>query len=484
MKNVFYLLFLVSVLLLLQFCSQGTTGSRGGRGASSSATPAPNGGGNANNNDGLPTGDGPSGNTNANSNTNTANNPPVVNPPGIDLSWRNEFMLRTATGKEHSCAILNDNMTYCWGSDASGKLGNGGQTGTKATPSLVSMGEIGQGYFVHITAGDEHTCALTQDYRAFCWGLGTSGQLGHDKITSSDMPVAVAGGHQFAVLEAGGNTTCGITIENKLYCWGSNSQGQLGLGDGAGNHKKVPALVAPPRTLSNIIGYRFVSVGTNHTCALSNAREVFCWGYNQHGKLGINSADARAQVPNKVAVGNAFRMVSGVVQAYTYKSVAAGLNHTCALTQEEHKIFCWGYGPHGALGTGDLTSRAAPDVTVVATDGSDIDFVRLSVGNAHSCALENQTGEAFCWGFNGNRELGTSVVATGTSGASQIHNKAHPVLGDAGYAQLSVGGSHSCTLVAGNFYCWGSNAFKQLGNSTAAAKQAAPIQVGPFDPNN
>jgi alpha-tubulin suppressor-like RCC1 family protein len=82
--------------------------------------------------------------------------------------------------------------------------------------------------FRQVSAGYYHTCGVTTDDRAFCWGEGSSGELGDGTNTSQLSPVAVAGGLRFRQVSAGTSYTCGVTIDDAAYCWGDNGAGQLG----------------------------------------------------------------------------------------------------------------------------------------------------------------------------------------------------------------------------------------------------------------
>ncbi len=131
-----------------------------------------------------------------------------------------------AVGGIHSCALDTTGVTYCWGWNSSGQLGDGTRE-NRTQPTRIRADVR----FNRIAAGYEHTCALTADNRAYCWGKNAEGELGDGTREDRLDPVAVAGGLSFAALAAGASHTCGITEGNLLYCWGANSSGQLGTGN-------------------------------------------------------------------------------------------------------------------------------------------------------------------------------------------------------------------------------------------------------------
>ena len=97
-------------------------------------------------------------------------------------------------------------------------------------------------------AGAHVTCALSDAGKAWCWGIGNS--LGDGNNTTSTTPVAVSGNHTFVSLSVApfggptsGSAVCGLTDISDLYCWGFNDKGQLGLGSGDTSYKYSPTLI-------------------------------------------------------------------------------------------------------------------------------------------------------------------------------------------------------------------------------------------------
>ena len=156
--------------------------------------------------------------------------------------------------------------------------------------------------FQSITAGSEHTCALTAEGKAYCWGWNNQGQLGNNSATNSLIPVAVQmpAGVSFQSISAGNSHTCALTTEDKAYCWGWNTNGQLG--NNFTTKSSIPAAVQMPAGVS----FQSIAANTTHTCALTTEGKAYCWGWNGYGQLGNNSTTdsripAAVQMPVAVA---------------------------------------------------------------------------------------------------------------------------------------------------------------------------------------
>ena len=216
--------------------------------------------------------------------------------------------------------------------------------------SATVMGDM-EGSFSQITSVDTHTCALTTEGKAYCWGMNLYGQLGNNSTTNSSTPVAVQmpAGVSFQSIAAGYFHTCALTTEGKAYCWGVNGYGQLGNNSTADS--RIPVAVQMPAGVS----FQSIATGSFHTCALTTTGQAYCWGWNRYGQLGNNST-TNSSTP--VAV----QMPAGV----SFQSIAAGYYHTCALTNEG-KAYCWGKGDVGQLGNNSTTSSPIPVAASVKT---------------------------------------------------------------------------------------------------------------------
>lgn len=222
-----------------------------------------------------------------------------------------------SVGWAHACALTSDGAAYCWGANFFNQLG----AATPPSPLTVCSGYACSTVpvrvatslrFVAISAGGSHTCALTADGDAYCWGLNATGQLGDGTTTDRATPTLVSGGLVFASISAGGHgatsstppagTTCGVTTNGRGYCWGASASGGLGAGalstecDGAAgvySCSKVPIAVAGGLSFASIV------TGTDQFCGITVGSLAFCWGLNYAGQLG-DGTTANRNTPTPV----------------------------------------------------------------------------------------------------------------------------------------------------------------------------------------
>jgi alpha-tubulin suppressor-like RCC1 family protein len=159
--------------------------------------------------------------------------------------------------------------------------------------------------------------------------------------------VLVIGGLQFASLTAGAIHTCGLTTEGRAYCWGFSGDGALGQGRFEGPDfcqnpdpfgRPFPCSTAP-EPVTGDLRFTAITAGGAHTCALTSAANAYCWGFNSSGQLG-NATTTNSALPVAVAGGLAFANLS------------AGRGHTCGVTTS-NLAYCWGFNGNFALGTDD-----------------------------------------------------------------------------------------------------------------------------------
>jgi photosystem II stability/assembly factor-like uncharacterized protein len=235
-----------------------------------------------------------------------------------------------------------------------------------------------------------------------------------------------------------------------LMCWGSNEWGQSGGSLGGAARTQPTSLLVNPL----ITG---LDAGLGHTCIILNG-STSCWGLNGNGQLGDNTT-----------VNRPFHLTP-VSSPETFRSVSAGPTHTCAITTD-NRGFCWGRNSAGQIGDNTTIERLTPvqvDVSLVTTWSS----IDAGGTTGTTCGIAT-TNELYCWGRNLAGNVG--------DGTNTDRLKPEPVDVGGPWAQVSAsGGGHSCaTHATGGGYCWGSNAFGQVGNDPPVNTNA-PAQVAAF----
>jgi alpha-tubulin suppressor-like RCC1 family protein len=360
-----------------------------------------------------------------------ASTPPLLlNIKAIDL------------GDHHTCALTNGGAVKCWGNNGAGQLGDG-TTSHRFIP--VNVVGLSNGISA-ISAGAGHTCALTSSGGVKCWGANSDGELGDGTTTGRTTPTAVFGLSSGVIaISANGYHTCALTSAGGVKCWGDNEFGQLG--DGTITDRLTPVDVSGLTS-----GVSAISSGFGHTCALTSAGGVKCWGYNYHGQLGDETTTNR-RTPTDV-----FGLSNGVI------AIAAGGNHTCALTSAGGAM-CWGYNRKGQLGNGQNTNSPRP----INVSGLASGTAAISGGSFHTCALTSEGGMK-CWGLNHWGELG--------DGTKTDRNTPVDVTGlISGISAVSLGSYHTCALTTeGGVKCSGWNQYGQLGDGSGTTR-LTPVDV-------
>ncbi len=368
----------------------------------------------------------------------------------VNVDGLGSGVTRISTGGDHTCAVISNQALHCWGYNGYGQVGVG-STGNFHRPQHVTSLE---GPIRALSAGGEHTCARREGNDLYCWGRATNGRIGFGTTSNigwASSPHRVRGlENDLRQLSLFWRTSCGVTKSNDAVCWGRNNYGQLGDGQQFTNGDGIDQ--AQASRVAGLIGLAtMTAVGAEHACAVASDGSVWCWGRNNYGQIGDGTAITRrtpVQVPG--------------IEDVT--AIVAGREHSCAL-RSGGSVVCWGRNNYGQIGDGSLENRNMP-VPVV---GLNQDVAQIVIGADHNC-VRMENGEVQCWGYNGYAQVGDG---------SYTNRHIPTAVDDPGitYAGLSAGWRHTCGYTdSGQARCWGSNGEGQLGDGTFTTR-TRPVAV-------
>ena len=358
------------------------------------------------------------------------------------------------TGTSHTCAIVDeDDSLWCWGDNSAGQVGVDSDENSIATPREVATGPGVE--WRTVSAGDEHTCGVDYDGTLYCWGENSQGQLGSDDLIDPIIPEIIDTGDVDGWLDvsAGESHTCAISDDEQLFCWGLNVFGQLGTDDE--DRRTEPTSIQMP---DNTTHWEEVSAGVDHTCGIAmktdggqSLRRGYCWGRASDGRLGNSTQSGQDETAQEI----------DITSSLEFQTISAGPTHTCAVISDE--AYCWGNTDDGRLGHDDDVSESAqpfPQDVDYPDDWSDV----ISAGHDHSCGI-SEAGTAYCWGRS--RSESADQLGLDGEYPEQVYVPHPVVTpDDIQFGEVSAGDEFTCGLtVDGVAYCWGGGGAR-LGTET------------------
>lgn len=362
-------------------------------------------------------------------------------------------------GSESTCVIVDGGKVYCFGNARMGKLGYGNrESSTDKNPS--EMGAVNlSGPAQKVSVYRRNACALLESGDITCWGEHANGMLGlgnkvsehiGDDDVPSDYPNLNFNGVKFKDLKVGSNHVCAQSIDDDLYCWGNASRMNLlgrgediiiGDNEDAGDFGPVP------------LGEKISSfdVGFIHTCVVTKASKVKCFGNANSLRLGFSTSSYETKVEDMPYLELPEKI----------KYVSAGVAHSCALSIT-NKAYCWGRNLYGALGLGK-SEQNIPFVFAKDAQALPLDHLYKIVATGFiTCALFDD-GRSKCWGLNNTAQLGLQSLENmgDDEELSEI-----PFMNIGGAVEdISSGTNHTCAQFDnGKLKCWGYNDAGSLGN--------------------
>jgi alpha-tubulin suppressor-like RCC1 family protein len=205
-----------------------------------------------------------------------------------------------------------------------------------------------------------------------------------------------------------------------------------------------------------LTGIAAIAAGTSHSLALTTGGNVYAWGANGSGQLGIGPTPTSTATPTQVTT------LSNVV------AIATGANHSLAV-KSDGTMWAWGANGSGQLGDGSTTNRNTP---VQVTESSTVNLLSITAvaaGANHSLAVKSD-GTAWAWGLNGNGQVGIGSTSSPQTRAVQVNTLT-------GVTAVEGGEYHSVARTSdGTAWAWGYNAYGQLGTSNNN-QATSPLEV-------
>jgi alpha-tubulin suppressor-like RCC1 family protein len=355
-------------------------------------------------------------------------------------------------------ALLLDGSVWTWGSDVSGKLGDGNispsynVTNNDSFLPLRVRGPGNTGYLssiIAISAGESHNTALRSDGTVWAWGWNAFGQLGNGSTNDASTPVQVSGLSNVVAISGRAYHCLALKSDGTVWGWGWNTSGQLGIGSAA------PAGVTSPVQVIGLTNPATISAGYTTSLALMSNGTLLTWGTDRKGEMGQTNPNVFSYHPIPV-LG-----ISNVV------SVSDDFQEPEALTSDG-TIWMWGWNNLGQLGNGNTNDQHIPARVLNLTNM----IFAGATGDRNNCAIRADH-TVWTWGRNFNGQLG---IGTADQNAHPLPVQVPP-FGKANVILVQTPDWHSLALEAdGTLWGWGANDHGQLGNGgTDDAYSPTPV---------
>jgi len=368
-------------------------------------------------------------------------------------------------------ALTTPGQVYAFGYDGFGELGSllseefEIETGD-SVPALVNLPAGATGAVVRIAAGHVHSLALTSTGQLYAFGGNEFGQLGSQtnsgtEESNAEPTLVTLPGANGAVSEiaAGSEHSLVLTSTGQLYAFGENRYGQLGIqaNSDTGQANPTPALVSLPGATGQVTQ---IAAGGGHSLALTSAGQLYAFGDNHYGQLGVATNNGNDE-PNSTPMPVTLPGASGTVT-----QIAAGSEHSLALTSTG-QLYAFGWNGYGQLGSevNSDTSTPNPTPALVTLQGATGQVTQIAAGGNHSLALTS-TGQLYAFGDNEHGQLG-SEANSGTEEANPTPRLVALAGATGQVTQIAAGRQDSLAVTSsGQLYAFGENQHGQLGSET------------------
>ncbi|XP_053436514.1 X-linked retinitis pigmentosa GTPase regulator isoform X6 [Nycticebus coucang] len=300
--------------------------------------------------------------------------------------FKSDTPICLSCGDEHSAIVTGNNKLYMFGSNNWGQLGLGSKAPVNK-PTCIKALKPEKVKFA--ACGRTHTLISTEGGNVYATGGNNEGQLGLGDTDERDTFHLISfftSQYKIKQLSAGSNTSAALTEDGQLFMWGDNSEGQIGLEDIT--NVCVPHQVTIGKPVS------WISCGYYHSAFVTMDGELYTFGESESGKLGL---------PNQLLTNHKTpQLVSAIPEKVI--QVACGGGHTLVLT--EKAVYAFGLGQFGQLGLGTfIFETSEPKVLEHIMDEK---IIYISCGENHT-ALISDTGVMYTFGDGRHGKLGLGL---------------------------------------------------------------------------
>ena len=364
------------------------------------------------------------------------------------------------TGKDFALAMGSDGNLYSWGNTTNGALGRETNQTPENRPGIVTPPTGVR--FTQFSAGTDYSLALGSDGNLYSWGNNSSGQLGtgstdyspHSTPSKGSMPTD---GTKFTQISAGNDYSLAMGTDGNLYSWGYNGTGALGRETNQTPENR-PGIVTPPT------GVRFTqfSAGTDYSLALGSDGNLYSWGNNGTGELGIGGADSNQHnTPSKGSMP---------ADGTKFTQISAGYYHSLAMGTDGN-LYSWGDNSLDQLGRALTNALNDGTPRKVNLPSGVPRFTQVIAGGDNSLGL-GWDGNLYSWGDNSKGQLGRSASSTQDGTPRRVAMPAGITITQVRIEGGYLGGYALGLGSDGNLYSWGDNSSRQLARTPASATPA------------
>ena len=394
-----------------------------------------------------------------------------------------EWIVDVDSGGNHTGALSNANQLYLWGYNFYGQIGDSTNIDKLLPVNVTPFFSLGVGEFISdFSLGDNNTVVITNLGRVFTIGRNYNYQLGDLTAIDKNYPVDITAnfvlseGETVIKVDFDYEYAAAITNLGQIFLWGRNSDGQLGIGSLV--YKNSPTNATANFNLN--IGEKIVDVelGYDHTIVKTDQNRVFGFGENSYRQVGD---DTSVDKSSPVYINNNLFSASLNKQ---YLSLAAGYKDSMIITTDGD-VLTYGYGDYGQRGNGsNLSYTSKSNITINFNLLENETIIQGEMGLYHTLTLTSM-GRIFSFGRNNQGQLGLGTVTAYNAFPTLVVSKPNLVAITDNFLPIDENivdvatGYLSSVLVTetGKVFTWGANDFGSLGNDYLASFHYSPTEI-------